>query len=83
MTQKHASFFAERKKLSLSFLPPFSLVSFASRVFHRVFSIWRDELFNHGSIILETCIKVIIVYLHCVAAGVSLYLRYTCTVHYF
>ena len=51
--------------LSLYLVFCFSLVSFASRVFHRIFSIWKDELFNHGSVILETCIKVIIVYLHC------------------
>lgn len=66
--------------LSLSFLSLLSgLVSFASRVFHCIFAIWRDELFSHSSVILETCIKVKIVYLHCVAAEVILYFTYTCT----
>lgn len=52
--------------LSLCLFFPFSLVSFASESFITFSPRERDELFNHGSVILETCIKVIIVYLHCV-----------------
>lgn len=48
----------------------------ASRHCCSLFSIWRDELFNHRSMIQETCSKVITVSQHCVAAWHILYLNY-------
>lgn len=66
--------------LSFSFLSLLSgLVCFKSLIF----AIWTDELFNHGSVILETCIKVINVYLIALRLELFFILPTLVHVHYF